>query len=304
LEGENRRLQQIVAGLTLDNTALKGYRHRTLVTPTARRAAVGHLRGAYAMSERRACRVLGAHRHTMRYRRRRRADEAGVRDRLRALAAERPRWGSRRLHVMLTRGLGRINRRRVQRLYRWEGLAIRRRTRQRVAGGLRGLQPSTWRRGEAWAMDCMQDVLADGRRFRTRNVLDTVTRECLAPEVDTSLPGPRVVRVLEQLVVRNGAPQQITVDNGPEFAGLALDLWATAHRVTLDFFEPGKPSQNGYLESCTGTFRDECLTAHWFLTLDQARQSILEWQEDDHTQCPHSALHHVPPAVFAQSIPA
>src|SRR5262249_50692471 len=139
----------------------------------------------YTMSERRACRVLGAHRRTMRYRRRTRSDEPQVRDRLRALAAERPRWGYRRLHVLLRRELGRINHKRVQRLYRLEGLAIRRRKRKRAARTPRGLQPLTWQRGEAWAVDFMQDVLADGRRFRILNVLDTVTRECLAIEVDT-----------------------------------------------------------------------------------------------------------------------
>ncbi len=151
-------------------------------------------------------------------------------------------------------------------------------------------------------MDFMQDVLADGRRFRTLNVLDTVTRECLAIEVDTSLPGQRVVRVLEQLVARYGAPKQITLDNGPEFTGHALDAWAYAQQVTLDFIDPGKPSQNGHLESFNGKFRDECLNLHWFLGLAQARQIIDAWREDYNTQRPHSALHQQPPALFAQAI--
>jgi putative transposase len=153
-------------------------------------------------------------------------------------------------------------------------------------------------------MDFMQDVLADGRRFRTLNILDTVTRECLAIEVDTSLPGQRVVRVLTQLVERHGAPQQITIDNGPEFTGQVLDAWAYAQQVTLDFIEPGKPMQNGYLESFNGKFRDECLNVHWFLSLAQARQIIDAWREDYNTQRPHSALNQQPPAVFAQTIPA
>lgn len=130
------------------------------------------------MSERRACRVLGVHRRTMRYRQRARSDEPAVRERLRTLAAERPRWGYRRLHVLLKRELGPINRKRVQRLSRLEGLAIRRRTRQRVARLPRGTVAPLWRPGEAWALDFMQDVLADGRRFRTLNVLDIVTRAC------------------------------------------------------------------------------------------------------------------------------
>jgi len=147
---------------------------------------------------------------------------------------------------------GAINRNRVYRLYRLEGFAVRRRPRKRVAVPPRGTAVRTWVRGHAWAMDFLQDVLADGRRFRTLNILDTLTRECLAIEVDTSLPGPRVVRVLEQLVEQYGAPQQITVDNGPEFVGLALDGWAAARHVTLDFIEPGKPTQNGYLERFNG----------------------------------------------------
>jgi putative transposase len=150
-------------------------------------------------------------------------------------------------------------------------------------------------------------VLADGRRFRTLNILDIVTRECLAIEVDTSLPGQRVVRVLDQLVERHGAPKQITIDNGPEFTGQVLDAWAYRQQVALDFIEPGKPAQNGYLESFNGTFRDECpicLNVHWFLNLAQARQIIQDWKENYNTQRPHSALNQQPPAVFAHTIPA
>jgi putative transposase len=229
----------------------------------------------------------------MRYERRTRSDEPAVRERLRQLAAQQPRWGYRRLHVLLNRELGqsgRINHKRVQRLYRLEGLAIRRRPRKRVARAPRGIGTSTWQPGEAWAMDFMQDVLADGRRFRTLNVLDIVTRECLAIEVDTSLPGQRVVRLLGQLIHWHGIPKQITLDNGPEFTGQALDVLAYEHGVTLDFIEPGKPMQNGYLESFNGKFRDECLNVHWFRSLTDARQIIEDWRQSYNTQRPHSAL--------------
>ena len=194
------------------------------------------------------------------------------------------------MHIVLKRELGQINRKRVQRLYRLEGLAIRRRKRKRVARTPRGMRPTTWQRGEAWAVDFMQDVLADGRRFRTLNVLDTVTRECLAIAVDTSLPGKRVVRLLEQLILWHGTPQQITLDNGPEFTGQALDAWAYDHKVVLDFIDPGKPMQNGYLESFNGKFRDECLNIHWFRSLADARQIITAWKEEYTTERPHSAL--------------
>jgi putative transposase len=148
-------------------------------------------------------------------------------------------------------------------------------------------------------MDFMQDVLADGRRFRTLNVLDTVTRECLAIEVDTSLPGQRVVRLLEHLILWHGIPKRITLDNGPEFAGQVLDAWAYHHHVTLDFIDPGKPMQNGYLESFKGKFRDECLNIHWFRGLADARRIIEDWRESYNTERPHSALCGHPPAEHA-----
>jgi putative transposase len=260
---------------------------------------VGYLEGRYQFSERRACRVTGAQRRTMRYQRRTPSDEPHLRERLRTLAAEHPRWGYRRLHVLLGREVGAINRKRVYRLYRLDGLAVRRRTRKRAARAIRGIVQPAWRRGEAWAMDFMQDTLANGRRFRTLNILDTVTRECLRIEVNTSLPGKRVVRVLDQLAERYGTPTQITVDNGPEFTGRSLDAWAYQHGVGLDFIDPGKPMQNGYLESFNGKFRDECLNLHWFLTLDDARRMIATWEEEYNTTRPHSALGNQPPAVYA-----
>jgi putative transposase len=272
------------------------------VTPTARCAAVGYLQSAYAFSQRRACRVVGAHRRTMRYRRRVREDEPALRARLRSPARLRSRWGYRRLQVLLQREMGRINHKRVYRLYREEQLALRRRKRKRVAIPPRGRAEQIWKRGEVWVMDFMQDVLIDGRRFRTLTVLDRVARECLAIEVDTSLPSQRVTRVLNQLVAWSGAPKQITVDNGPEFAGQALDVWAYAHGVTLDFIEPGKPTQNAHIESFNGKFRDECLDLHWFGSLAHARAIIQTWKEDYNTQRPHSAPNHQTLAAFAEPL--
>ena len=254
------------------------------------------------MSERRACRVIGAQRRTMRYRRRGREGELRVRERLRTLAAAHPRWGYRRLHVLLQREGMTINRKRVYRLYRLDGLAVRRQKRKRAARVPRGIVSQLWRRGEAWAMDFMQDTLANGRRFRTLNILDTVTRECLRIEVDTSLPGKRVVRVLDQLVERHGTPTQITVDNGPEFTGEVLDAWAYRHGVALDFIDPGKPMQNGHQESFNGKFRDECLNLHWFVSLDDARRIIAQWEEEYNTTRPHSALGNQTPAVYAHTL--
>jgi putative transposase len=226
-----------------------------------------------------------------------------LRERLRALAAQRPRWGYRRLHVLLKRELGTVvNRKRIYRLYRLEGLAIRRRKRKHVAQAARSVVAPSGQPREFLAMDFMQDVLADGRRFRTLNILDLVTRECLALEVDTSLPGARVVRVLDQLVDWHGVPKRITVDNGPEFAGQALDTWAYRHGVQLDFIEPGKPMQNGFLESFNGKFRDECLNQHWFGSLTQARHIIAAWREEYTTQRPHSAFAEQTPVEYARAI--
>ena len=170
------------------------------MTPTARRTAVGYVQETYAVSQRRACRVVGAHRRTLRYQRRVREDAAELRTRRRSLAGLHRRWGYRRLHVLLRRERGQINHKRVYRLYREDGLLLRRRKRQRVAVPSRIAVEQTWKRGEAGSMDFLQDVLVDGRRFRTLNILDLVTRAGLALEVDTSLPGPRVTRVLDQLV--------------------------------------------------------------------------------------------------------
>jgi len=139
-------------------------------------------------------------------------------------------------------------------------------------------------------MDFMQDVLADGRRFRTLNVLDILTREYLAIEVDASLPGQRGVRLLDQLIRWHGAPKRSTVDNGPEFTGQVLDVGVCQHGVELDFIDPGRPMQNGHLESCNGTFRDECLTIHWLRSLADARRLSEDGRQSDNTERPHSAL--------------
>jgi putative transposase len=213
-----------------------------------------------------------------------------VRDRLRALAAARPRRGSRRLQVLVRRELSRLNHKRVQRLDWLAGLAIRRRTRKQVARVPRGRGPANWRREEAWAVDCMHDVLADGRRFRTLHVPDTPTRERLAIAVDTSLPGNRVGRLLDQLVLWHRAPKRITLDNDPEFTGQALDAWADAHQVTLDVIDASTPMQNGYREGCNGTFRNECWNVHWFRSLADARPIITAWKEQYQTERPQSAL--------------
>jgi len=269
-----------------------------MVTPAARRDAVQYLMQQHRFSERRACRLVRLHRSRARYRTRR-VDPTHVRDRLRTLAQERPRFGYRRLGVLLQREGLVVNHKRVHRLYRAAGLTLRRRCRKRVAATSRPLLPAPQQRGQQWSMDFMRDTLASGRSFRTLNILDNFTRECVAIEVDTSLPGVRVVRVLEQLRERIGTPHALMVDNGPEFAGKALDLWAHQYGVQLHFIAPGKPVQNPYIESFNGRFRDECLNQHWFLTLEDARHIIAAWRDDYNHVRPHSSLGQQTPAAFA-----
>jgi putative transposase len=215
------------------------------------------------------------------------------------LAHRRPRFGYRRLGVLLRRDGFVINHKRVHRLYREEGLALRRRRRKRAASAVRVRPSLASQPGQQWSMDFMRDTLASGRSFRTLNVVDEFTRECLAIEVDTSLPGARVTRVLDQLHEQRGLPELLIMDNGPEFTGKALDSWAYHHGVRLHFIDPGKPIQNAYVESFNGKFRDECLDQPWFVNLADARRTIESWRHDYNHVRPHSALGHQPPALFA-----
>ena len=274
------------------------------MTATARRAAVARVQNRYGLSERRACRLVGVGRATLRYRPRGRADEAALRQRLRELAAERPRFGYRRLHALLRREGVVVNHKRIQRLYREEGLAVRRRGRKRVARDGRGRAALPGRPNQQWGVDFVSDALAWGRRIRLFTVVDVFTREVLAIEVDTSLPGGRVVRVLERLAVQRGAPDEIVLDNGPELSGKAVDQWAYERGVRLRFIEPGKPVQNAFVESFHGRLRDECLDRHWFLDLADARRTVEAWRRDYNRARPHSALGYRSPEEFRQAFEA
>jgi putative transposase len=270
-----------------------------MVSPVARREAVGWLQ-TRGTSLRRACRVVGLSTATWRYQRRTNAANAAVLARLQTHAAVRARFGYRRLHILLERDGFIVNHKRVHRLYRAAGLQVRRRRRKRLTRAERVPLPTPSQARERWSMDFMADTLADGRGFRTLNIVDDFTRECLAIEVDRSLPGLRVARVLDRLASSVGLPQTIVVDNGPEFAGRTLDAWAYAHGVTLRFIRPGKPIENAYVESFNGKFRDECLNEHWFLNVADAKAAIELWRVDYNNVRPHSALNQATPAEFAR----
>lgn len=259
------------------------------MTPAARRGAWVAATAGLGLSERRACRLVKIHRSVARYKPRREAPTELL-TRLRELASERRRYGYRRLAVLLRREGFVVNHKKVYRLYRDEGLAVRRRKRKKLAGAERVIPSLPESRNQCWSMDFVQDSLADGRRIRVLTLVDNYSRECLALEVGTSLPGARVVRVLEQVSRIRGKPKTIVVDNGPEFAGKALDAWAYENGVGLHFIAPGKPVQNAYIESFNGKFRDECLNEHWFSSIDEVGAVVEAWRQDYNTVRPHSSL--------------
>ena len=268
------------------------------MTPGQRRAVITHAQETAALSERRTCRFLGVHRSLVRYRSCR-PPEAELRGRLKELAERHPSWGSPRLTWLLRREGRVVNHKKVERLYREEGLTVRRRHRKRVARP-RIEMPTPRRADEQWSMDFMRDQLAGGRVFRLLTVVDHFTRESPVIEVDLSLPGARVAQVLDRVGGRRGLPRSIRVDNGPEFTGRALDEWAHRRGVKLEFIRPGKPVENAFIESFNGRIRQECLNQHWFLDLDDARRTIEAWRISYNTNRPHSGIGGRTPAEFAK----
>jgi len=254
----------------------------------------------FGLSIRRACGLVGLWRSTWQYRAHR-PDEQALRGRLRELAEQRRRFGAPRLHVLLRREGWMINHKRTERLYREEGLALRRKRHRKRAAGVRVTLPAATRSNERWSMDFLHDRLTDGRRFRVLTMVDDYSRECPTLVADTSLTGRRVVEVLERLAETRGLPSLITVDNGPEFAGSALDAWAYHRGLRLHFIEPGKPVQNAYVESFNGKLRDECLNEHWFTSLEEARSLLEAWRQDYNTCRPHSSLGDLTPVEFAKT---
>ncbi len=224
-----------------------------------------------------------------------------VRKRLRELAEQRKRFGSPRLHILLKREGMVINHKRTERLYREEGLALRRKRKRKGAAGARIILPPAERPNQHWSMDFVSDSIVTGRRFRALTIVDDYSRECPVIEVDTSLGGARVVTVLDRLEEARGLPEIITVDNGPEFIGQALDAWAYLKGVKLNFIRPGKPIENAYAESFNGRLRDECLNTNWFISLKQAREIIEGWREDYNRVRPHSSLNNLTPTEYANA---
>jgi putative transposase len=274
-----------------------------MVRPAAKRDAVAHLRSQFEMSERRACAVIVADRTMIRYQSVR-ADDSSLRLRLREIAQDRRRFGYRRLFIFLRREGEASGITRVYRLYREEGLAVRKRRTRRKAIGTRAPILVEAKPNARWSLDFVHDQLENGRRFRVLNIVDDVTRECLASVPDTSISGVRVVRELAALVARRGKPGMIVSDNGTELTSNAVLKWSQDHCIQWHYIAPGKPMQNGYSESFNGRMRDELLNETVFTSMAQARAVIAAWAADYNTTRPHSALGYQTPAAHAAKLKA
>lgn len=262
-----------------------------------RKVAVTYAVANLGRSIRKACLLVGLGRASYDYRPVA-GDDDTLRQKIRELAHQRRRFGSPRIHLMLRREGMVVNHKRTERIYREEGLSLRKRKRKKTAAGARIILPAPVAPNEMWSMDFVTDRIVTGRRFRALTIVDQYSRECPVIEVDTSLGGARVVAVLDRMAETRGLPHSITIDNGPEFAGRCLDEWAYRKGVRLNFIRPGKPIENAYAESFNGRLRDECLNENWFMNLKHARQVIEAWRKDYNVARPHSSLGGLTPLEF------
>lgn len=261
--------------------------------------AVDHLREEHRFSERRACGLVGISRSVLHYVSKR-DEDAPIRARLKELAGQYRRYGYLRLHVFLrAEGLV-INAKRTYRLYCEEGLQVRRRKRKRLPSRDRISLEAAERPNQRWSLDFMSDALWNYRRFRVLNIVDDCTRESPGQIVDFSISGERLARYLDELAVVRGYPEELVHDNGPELTSRAMFVWSQRTGVKLRFIQPGKPTQNAYVESFNGKFRDECLNENWFANLADARRTIEAWRRHYNEVRPHSALGYQTPADFAR----
>jgi putative transposase len=231
-----------------------------------------------------------------------RCSQAALIGRIKEIAATRVRYGYRRIHVLLRREGWAVNAQRIYRLYRDLGLQLRNKVpKRRVKAKLRDDRRPAQRANETWAMDFVHDQLATGRKIRVLTIVDTFTRYAPAIEPRFGYRAGDVIEVLERVGREHGFPQSIRVDQGSEFVSRELDLWAYPRGVTLDFSRPGKPTDNAFIESLNGKFRAECLNAHWFMSLDDARAKCEAWRRDYNEVRPHSGIGNKPPASLVKS---
>ncbi|ELA7299579.1 IS3 family transposase, partial [Vibrio parahaemolyticus] len=299
LEDENARLKKLLAETLLDAEALKIALSPKVLTVEDKRKAVKVIQKDTQLSERRACLLVGIQRASMRYQPQANREDDKLQARIKELALERRRFGYRRIHRLLRREGFDVNHKRVYRLYSELGLMVSKRRRRKSQCAEREplLLPSV--PNHTWSMDFVMDALSNGRRIKCLTIVDDYTKECLDIPVATGISGDEVVITLESIAAFRGYPEAIRTDQGPEFTGKALDQWAYQHGVILKLIQAGKPTQNAYIESFNGKFRDECLNEHWFRDLSHARDLISLWRMDYNENRPHSALGYLTPSEFA-----
>ncbi len=261
-----------------------------MVTPAARKVVAHHLIDQHKCSERTACQLAGVSRTALRYQTRDKGDHE-LRECLKALAAKHSRYGYLMLHGLLKAKNLVVNRKRTYRIYTEEGLQVRTKERKRLSRPLQVLESAT-AVNQRWSMDFVSDQLSNGRRFRVLNVIDDYSRELVGQLVSVSTNGRQVAHFLDLLIEQRGKPAKIVCDNGIEFTSKAMFFWSKESQVELRFIQPGKPTQNAFVESLNGKFRNECLNQHWFRTMEEARYEIDLWREHYNTIRPHSALVH------------
>ena len=268
-----------------------------MVSPAAKRDVAEHLQREFDLSERRACALVGQHRSTQR-RANTRTEIEGLDDRLLEHAAERPRFGYKRITTLLRRDGFLVNHKRVYRMYKEHGLTVRRKRRNRASQAPRAMIPQATAINDCWSMDFVSDSLTDRRALRVFAAIDDFSRRNVALEFDVALPAERVTRILDRAIESYGKPKRIRTDNGPEFTSKAFDAWCYAQGIEHHFIRPGKPVENAYAESFNGRLRDEFLNQHCFHSLQHARDLGADWADDYNLVRPHTSLGGLSPEQF------
>jgi len=272
-----------------------------VVGPKAKRRAIAAIREKFDLSIKRSCKILGLKEATFHYQPKRARDDKGLKAKLLEAVERKSRWGRPRVTWMLRERMGlKDNHKRIARIYRELGLQTHKRRKSRKLTRPKMLLEIPARPNQLWAMDFVSDSLATGRRFRVLTMKDLFTHEAIDLHVDFSITGDRVAEILDRIKITRGLPKAIVCDNGSEYVSKAMDQWAYRNQVELKFIQPGKPMQNGFIESFNGRFRDECLNQHWFETLEQAKEIIEDWRIEYNTDRPNSALRNRTPEEFAK----
>jgi putative transposase len=255
----------------------------------------------HKMSERRACCLVGQHRSVQRYRSEKK-QETEMSQKIQQLAYEKRRYGYRRIHMLLQRSGLQVNHKKVYRIYKILGLKVLKRGTRKRALGTRKIEQLVTRANQRWALDFVHDALANGRKIRLLAIIDVYTRQCFKIVVEMSLNGKSVIKALEEVMIEHGAPDEIISDNGTEFTSNALMSWCDARKQNWRYIQPGKPYQNGNIESFNGKLRDECLNENWFLNLANAKRLIENWREEYNSDRPHTALKGQTPNELAKQL--